>query len=230
MAKKRNKKTATKGELEERRQQIEALKAEAKSFGVYITSDRLVDVARVVAKIRKSREGKPPCYWRSYEKVARECRICEVRLDCARGESVPTSIATDELKPVACRKCGSGNLAVELEDQASGAVVDYGCTNCECTGRLSDQHRHVAGAKVAKKTTKTKPEAERIRSGKGCTLDELRHTMIEFVRTHPGCSTRLMLESVTGAALRKQAVMKDLVAQAEIRSEKVGKQIRYFIA
>jgi hypothetical protein len=207
-------------DLEVRRKKIESLKAEAKSYGVYITSDRLSDVSRTVNQIRASREGKPPCYWRSYERTARECRICEVRADCARGETVPVEIATDELQPVVCRKCGSGHLSVELRDPASDDILDYGCTDSECIGTLSEQRRHVSDDEPQKRT-----RIKAVRNQRGATMDEMKHDIVEYVRTHPGCETRALFEHLPGGAARKQRAIRDLVTERVIRKERSGRKL-----
>jgi hypothetical protein len=220
-------KKPTKDEIEDHRQRVEALKAEAKSYGVYCTFDRINDVTRVVNKIRKSREGKPPCYWQSYEKTARECRICEVRHDCARGDEVPAEIPTDELKPVACRKCASGSLSIELKDPDSGEVKDYGCTNTECLARLSEQQRHVE----TKTKTKTRPKPKIVRKpgGRGNPQLQLAHDITEHIRTNPGCGARQVMESTTGGAARKQKAINDLIDKGVVSKERAGRKVKFYI-
>ena len=117
-----------------------SLRAEARSFGVYVTSNALSDLRDAVEKIRDARQGKPPCYWRAYDKIARECRICDLRNDCARGDVVQEQIPTKDLRPSVCETCG-GVLSVEIVDPASGRVSDYGCATPGCTGVLGDQTR-----------------------------------------------------------------------------------------
>lgn len=229
---KRKKKKESKDELEERRAKVEALKVEAKSFGVFITSEKLSEVASIVARIRKSREGKPPCYWRNYDKTARECRICEVRHDCARGEEVPTEIPSDELRPMTCRKCGTGTLSVELRDKASGEVRNYGCSTEECTGNLADQQRHVEAAAAPAKKRPPKPKKPKGKFGTPAPRKppaELEHALTEFIRTHPGCTTRTAYEQVPGSAARKQIAIKKLEADGVLRRERVGRQIRFHL-
>jgi hypothetical protein len=216
----------------ERRRRIDALKAEARGWGVYITHDNLPAITKIVNRIRKEREGKPPCYWRSYDKAARECHVCEEKHNCARGDDVPAELATDEARPVACRKCGEGQLSVELRDPASREVRDYGCSNRECLGRLSEQGRHVDGpkkrerVKVGSKKGKVKVV---IKHHQGATDEELRHTLVHHVRTHPGCSTRELMAEVKGTATRKQRVLAALVAEGILNRERVGRQLQYFL-
>ncbi len=239
MAKKKRAKRKPKDDLEARRAQleaklaeVEALKIEAKSFGVYITSNELSEVAPIVEKIRKSRQGKPPCYWRNYDKATRECRICEVRHDCARGEEVPTEVPSEDLKPIACRKCGTGTLSGELRDKASNDVLNYECSNPECTGNLADQQRHVEAppAPVKKRPPKgKKPKGTFGKPNNKKSTAELEHTLTEFIRTHPGCSTRAAFEQVRGAAARKQIALKKLEELGVLRREKVGRQIRFHL-
>jgi hypothetical protein len=218
-------------ELEERRQKLEAYKAEAKSFGVYITGDRLNQAARIVNKLRKDREGKPPCYWRNYDRTAKECRICEVRHDCARGEEVPAEIPVDELKPVACRKCAAGHFEVELADKDSGEVLDYACNNRECTATLSEQVRWVEGEeeKAKKQAKKRKPKVKvEPRRKDVATNVELEHAILEHVDANPGANTREIVSAIKGGATRKMKVLKGLVEQGKITREKAGKGFRFW--
>jgi hypothetical protein len=221
--KKKQAQEPTKDELEQRRAEIEALKAEAKSYGVYITTDDLASIRRHVAKIREARKGMPPCYWRSYEKTARPCRICEVRHDCARGEEVPIEISTEELQPVPCRRCGTGVLQVELRDPETNEVRDYGCSTADCIGTLAAQQRYVEAIDKPR-PRRRKPPAKITESSKK-TTEELEYAILEHIRKHPGCTTRAAHKAVPGSAGRKSKALKVLEAQGEIRRERGGRQV-----
>jgi hypothetical protein len=237
MAKKKTKAQKA-NELEDRRQKIEGLKAEAKTYGIYITADRLNEVTRVVNKLRKSLEGKPPCYWRNYDRIAKECRICEIRQDCARGEHVPAEIPVDELKPAACRKCGTGQLNDELRDPAGNQVRDYGCSNKECTGTLSEQVRWVEGEEAkeakedrARKKRQPRVKVERSKQGKKLPLRaELQKQILDLVETDPGCNTRTIMGRVKGGATRKMVALNELVEKSKIKRTRADRGYRFWPA
>ncbi|MBT8430110.1 MAG: hypothetical protein KJN79_09390 [Gammaproteobacteria bacterium] len=220
MTRGRKRKVDDLGELEERKAEIEALRVEARSYGVYVTTSGLPELRKIVGQIRQSREGMPPCYWISYDKRARECRICDVATDCSRGEDISETVPTDELRPVACKKCGAGMLSVEVVDKR-GRVLDYGCSRPECDGVLGEQARHVeipAPVKVAKKAP---PDPGRA----------VRKKMLRFLVHNPGAriAETLAAGGIVAQAI-KRGTLKQLVAEGKIQREKVKGTVRLFVA
>lgn len=206
-------------DIERYRAQVQALKAEAKTFGVYITSDVLADVKRTVDQIRRARDGKPACYWRAYERNARECQICEVRSDCSRGDDTPEDGQT--LSVVPCEKCSAGTLSVALVDPASGAIRDYGCTGADCTQTLSEQTRHRPPPGPLRPKVEVRKTAR--------TLEDVEIELIDRIKENPGCSISELVQLSTASATRSRKALDGLRARGAVQAERVGRQIRLWI-
>jgi len=129
-------------DLKAKREELEALRREALSYGYALEGESLGELRQAVERMRAERQGKPPCYRRSYASTAPQCRICDLRVECAGGiDEVPAYVEPGDLQPVACRACEHGMLRVELMDEATGTVRDYACSSPGCTNTLLGQSR-----------------------------------------------------------------------------------------
>lgn len=212
-------------DIERYKAQVQALKAEAKTFGVYITSTVLADVKRTVDQIRRARDGRPACYWRAYAKTARECQICEVRSECSRGDDMPED--GQQLSVVPCEKCNAGTLSVALVDPASGAIRDYGCTGADCTHTLSEQTRHRGQSVPPRQRVEVRRSTERKVPGR--TLEEVEIELIDRIKENPGCSIAELVRLSTASATRSRKALDGLRARGAVQAERVGRQIRLWI-
>jgi hypothetical protein len=140
-------------DLAEVRAEIEAIRREALDLGYTLTGEKLGELREEIALVRAEREGKPPCYRRMYDQSVPHCRVCDLVHDCA-AEDVPAYVPPDELRPEPCNACGTGALTVELVDQASDNVRDYGCSTGGCTNTLLQQD----GEKMAEPEPEPEPE------------------------------------------------------------------------
>lgn len=213
-------------DIEKYRAQVEALKAEAKGYGVFITSTVLADVKRTVDQIRRARKGKPPCYWRSYDKAARECMICEARGDCARGDVTPQD--GQALSIVSCERCDGGNLSVALIDPASGDVRDYGCSTADCTNTLAIQCGHAHSSEESSpKRIEVRRATERVIPGR--TLEEVEQEVIDYIKENDGCSVTDVCKGITASASRAKKALDGLRARGAVHGERIGRAIRLFV-
>lgn len=122
-------------DLTDVRAEIDSLRREALGYGFQLEGENLVELREEVEAIRKEREGKPSCWARAYDKATPQCRICDLRFSCGGEEA----LADAALRVVNCDECSVGNLSVELSDEATGGVRDYGCQTDGCTNTLISQ-------------------------------------------------------------------------------------------
>ncbi|MCU0912996.1 MAG: hypothetical protein MUC88_00360 [Planctomycetes bacterium] len=131
-------------DLKAKRDELDALRREALSYGYALEGETLPELRQAVERMRAERQGKPPCFRRSYLTNAPQCRICDLRGDCAgRGEDIPAHVEPGDLTPVACRQCDQGLLRVELVDEATGTIRDYACSSTGCQNTLLRQSRWI---------------------------------------------------------------------------------------
>jgi len=123
-------------DLKARREELEALRREALSYGYALEGETLPELRQAVEKMRGERQGKPGCYRRNYGVAAPQCQICDLRVDCANGIVATPS---GDLEAVGCLACEQGLLRVELTDEATGDVRDYACSSTGCTNTLLRQ-------------------------------------------------------------------------------------------
>jgi|WetSurMetagenome_2_1015567.scaffolds.fasta_scaffold04771_11 hypothetical protein len=122
------------------RRELDDLRKEALSYGYALEGEHLAELRTAVERMRAERQGRPPCYRRAYSSSAPQCRICDLRTDCA-GEPVAAYVAPGDLQVVACKMCEQGMLRVELADEVTGAIRDYACSSPGCTNTLLMQAR-----------------------------------------------------------------------------------------
>lgn len=205
--------------LEDRKAEIAALRAEARTYGVYLATTKIAEIRKTVAELRNARAGMPPCYWRSFDGRARECRICEVRNDCARGEPVADHVPTEELRPVSCHQCGTGSLDVEIADPETKLVLEYGCSTPDCPNVLSAQAQFIPDKTKIKVATPPDPKA---------TLPD---DIVCYVEKNPGARIPEIVKEVAVkvSAHAKREAVKKLVADGRLQRVRVQRGFALFL-
>ena len=149
-------------DLTDVRQEIEGIRIEAVAYGVTLEFDTLKEYQEAILKLRKDRRHKPPCYQKSFDDAAPECRICEIRRVCSRKYHLK-DLAMHELYPVECKKCMIGQFKIEAKDRDDN-IIDYGCTTVGCAQTLKEQVKGWRPVKkYEKKEVKTKKTEEVIK-------------------------------------------------------------------
>lgn len=184
-------------------------KAEARGLGAYAVADG-DELEAAMIWLRAERAGMPPCFRLSYSGSARECRICDARIKCG-GE--PDITAELDPVPVTCDLCGNC-LATPLTDGASKEVVDYGCSDPNCTGTLATQCGY------------TPPPVPIKLLG-----SDLCGEILRYLKENPGSKIQDVVKNTAPDAtvkLKRDAVQK-LKRSGDIIQERAGKSVRLFV-
>lgn len=179
--------------------EIDAIRQEATTLGYSLTGDTLEELREEIGKVRLERAGKPPCYRREYRNNAPHCCVCDLRHKCSSGD-VPAYVPVEDLNIETCDKCG-GSLVVELVDEVTGDVRDYGCDNLGCPGTILQQSR-------------TAPD------------ESLAESVIEFVRQNVPSNKKLITGAGLAGAKRTGRVLQSLLKEKRI----VYKNKRYEVS
>lgn len=115
----------------------EKLIRKAHALGFHYLGDNVQMLRQLIAQREAEREGKPPCYIKSYDHTAKECQICDEREACSKKSVQARVDFSKQIPMIECAEC-DGELLVELLNN-DGAVVDYGCTSIECGNTLEKQ-------------------------------------------------------------------------------------------
>lgn len=148
--------------LDDHRKEIEALKAELLVHGVIPTEPvKLSRLKELVQYLRDTRKGKPPCFKRSWGKMAMQCRLCDLQYECSSEEEILAEIPISELVQEACEKCKQGMLIVECMNEVTGVVQDYACDNEGCINTLVQQTGYILPEEEEKVEPPPKPIVRR---------------------------------------------------------------------
>lgn len=131
-------------------EELDAIQREALSYGYHLAGT-LPEQRRELERIRKERQGLPLCFRRSYSDTAPECRVCDAASRCSHDKPVPAYVPPTELDPRPCPNCEVGQLSIEVLNEVTGEVVDYGCTTDGCTYTLVSGHYRPASEAELKK-------------------------------------------------------------------------------
>lgn len=124
--------------LEDRKKEIEELRRELASYGMMATSQaKLSDLKKIAERMRLVYADKPRCYKFNFSNIDARCRICDLKESC--GKVNKKHISSNELFTIQCDVCGSGKLSIELIDENTKHVYDYGCTSDNCLNTLLTQ-------------------------------------------------------------------------------------------
>jgi hypothetical protein len=194
------------------REEIEAIKLEALSFGYSVQGEKIGELRAEIKRMRKEREGKPLCYRRMWDRAAPQCAVCDLTKDCGGEDS--TTADPDEIRQVQCEKCETGWLSVpETDDEEQ--VRNWGCTTTGCTNTLLDQTAFEASPPASKPTRKPrakptgkverrKPKRKRKKIRRKHRTDaQLEKAILNFVKVEGNVKSKRALQRAIGSGQKR---------------------------
>ena len=121
---------------------FKALMVEARELGVQYNGDDVDELTAYILMARASADKSVPvpCFGVSYDPTDRRCRICQLRDACADKDKKPRiEILEPTLQAIPCGACGKGSLDVACEDEQTGQLRDYACSNVGCPNTVAIQ-------------------------------------------------------------------------------------------
>ena len=187
----------------------EALLIEAGQHGYAVDlSLDLEEIEDQVQWMREERQGKPPCFKRSFRATSPYCKICDLNTPCGIDHRREESFLLSGVDSEPCEVCGVGFLQIELVDPQTGQVRNYACSHMGCYNTALDQRRFHDEQKLAERAAKKAKEArtaqekkppktpKRTTTRRKLDLDSLAVRAAQFMRENGG--TLLQVKDLIG--------------------------------